>query len=58
MDINGNHFMRKFINLLPFFYNKILIQKVLDNFMELVNNKNSVCVLKVILRIIAKEQPS
>ena len=54
---NGNHFLRKLIPIIPFLYTGIIIKKIFNNFVELVNNKNSVCVLKVILHSIAKEKP-
>lgn len=54
-DPNGNHFMRKLVATMPLSYNEIFIRKVFDKFVELVNNKNSVCVLKVFLKIISKE---
>lgn len=52
-NVNGNHFLRKLIPMLPFYYNEIIITQVFVDFIELVNNKNSVCVLKVILKVIA-----
>lgn len=54
-DPNGNHFLRKLIPIIPFSYIEIILNTVYDNFLELVNNKNSVCVLKVILHTIAKQ---
>lgn len=52
MDINGNHFLRKLIPILPFYYNEIIIRRVFVDFIELVNNKSSVCVLKVIIKVV------
>ena len=53
-NINGNHFLRKLIPILPFYYNEVIIRNIFDDFVDLVNNKNSVCVLKVIIRALAK----
>jgi hypothetical protein len=55
---NGNHFLRKLIPLLPLYYKEILFKPIFENFIELANDKNSVCVLKVMLRAIASENPS
>jgi hypothetical protein len=55
---NGNHFLRKLIPMMTFAHNEILIKQVYADFVELVNNKSSVCVLKVILKVIDKEVQS
>ena len=57
-DSNGNHFLRKIIPMMPFSYNQMIIKTIFADFVELVNNKNSVCVLKVILKAISKEPHS
>ena len=49
---NGNHFLRKVITLIPFYYSQYFMWKIFDNFVELINDKNSVCVMKAILKAI------
>ena len=51
---NGNHFLRKIIPIMPFRFNLPFFNSIFANFLELVNDKNAVCVLKVILGILLK----
>lgn len=41
---------------MPFRFNQMIIHAVFPNFIDLVNDKNAVCVLKVILRILSNER--
>lgn len=50
---NGNHFLRKLLPMMPYYYNDAIFNQIFTNFVELINNKNSVCVLKIILKVIS-----
>jgi len=55
-NMNGNHFLRKLIPMMPFYYNQLIFNQIFENFVELVNNKSSVCVLKVILKFVGNAE--
>ena len=42
--------------MMPFYYNEEIFSQIFTHFVELVNNKNSVCVLKVILKLVTLEE--
>ena len=53
-DVNGNHFMRKFIQCMPRHLLFSFMPTVVHNFMEFSMDKNAVCVLKCVLRALCE----